>query len=527
MKRNYIILIISCCIFCISCGHYLKEYSQDLVYASNCTDLDEIMIGDGYMTRLAEGSYAARQLNYSDAGHYYPYLHIMDDDVEEFVTGEFVETAPDNPVVLCRNFYTWQQNVHITIANKVFPDYDYPRLYKHIGYLNVIISYVEEFKDDPEELRRRVRGEALFLRGAYYYLLVNLYAQPYVKESAEKDLGVPLNLTEYIEDRHFSRNSVAEVYRQIIDDLKGAIENLEGITQPSIYRADELDARLLLSRVYLYMGDYQAAIDECNKIIDKGIALMDYNDLPKGSLVNTAASPEIFFTQGSSCITLLMIDDSQKSSVGRYRVSDELYNLYSKYEEQDVTDLRKTLFFQSSLTEKDKFVAIKASNNFRIPTTVFDAFMMRAAEVYLNKAEAQAMLDQNDATNTLRILMEKRYKGNKAPDISNLSGEALVKFIREERRRELCFEGHRWFDLRRYAVAPKYPEKKEIKHNIYDPSSIYQGPGIYKGTYLLKEYGQDNAWVMPIPDSELEFNEGLMIDNPKREERPMLGQTNE
>ena len=42
--------------------------------------------------------------------------------------------------------------------------------------------------------------------------------------------------------------------------------------------------------------------------------------------------------------------------------------------------------------------------------------------------------------------------------------------IRLERRRELCFEGHRWFDLRRYAVCEKYPYSKQIRHafNVYD-----------------------------------------------------------
>ena len=53
-------------------------------------------------------------------------------------------------------------------------DSDWKRLYEHIGYVNVIISYVKEFESDPEEIRHRIAGEALFLRGWYYYMLVNL-----------------------------------------------------------------------------------------------------------------------------------------------------------------------------------------------------------------------------------------------------------------------------------------------------------------------------------------------------------------
>ena len=47
MKR-YLILILGVLSF-ISCGKFLEEFSQDLAYAESCTDLDEILIGNGYM----------------------------------------------------------------------------------------------------------------------------------------------------------------------------------------------------------------------------------------------------------------------------------------------------------------------------------------------------------------------------------------------------------------------------------------------------------------------------------------------
>ena len=82
MKKYYMILFfaISCVTF-LSCGDFLQEYSRDLVYASSCTDLDEIMIGDGYMQRMPEGSYGSTSITYSRTSHYFPHLHVMDDDV--------------------------------------------------------------------------------------------------------------------------------------------------------------------------------------------------------------------------------------------------------------------------------------------------------------------------------------------------------------------------------------------------------------------------------------------------------------
>ena len=142
---------------------------------------------------------------------------------------------------------------------------------------------------------------------------------------------------------------------------------------------------------------------------------------------------------------------------------------------------------------------------------VSDVFTLRVSEAYLNLAEAYAMTNQEGlARETLRKLMETRIQ-NLQPITE--SGEALVQLIREERRRELCFEGHRWFDLRRYAVSPKYPELKRIKHKTYDYS--YAGkraPGIYNGYYLLPEY-PDGGWVFKIPTDEIKQTEGAIVDN--------------
>ena len=515
---------------CVSCGDFLHEYSQDLTYANSCADLDEILIGNGYMKQ----SDNLTLFYYGSDYGYYPYLHIMDDDSEESLTGQVFLDFAGNPVYYMRNFYAWAKNPFIGYNGSIFKDVDWKRMYEHIGYLNVIISYVKEFPSDPIEMRRRIKGEALFLRAGYYFMLVNLYANPYSRETADRDPGVPLNLTEYIEAKYFARESVATIYKQIVTDLQDAINNLEGIQQPTIYRANEVSARTLLSRVYLYMGEWQLAINECNKIMELGCKLRDLNDFNPGNGVpgeterdyfNTSDSPEVFFTQGSPTVGLLM--DNNFGNV-RYRVSDELYALYSKYESQGLEDLRKTCFLEQSRTsgESSNYYMRKSPDNqyanwnITLPKpTVFDSFILRAAEVYLNKAEAEAMLDQPEAANTLKALMDKRYADHKYPSVDGLNGKSMIDFIREERRKELSFEGHRWFDLRRYAVSHKYPEKRSISHAVYRSATSYGENAPLDRIYTLKPYGEDNAWVLPIPPEELVFNNGVLIDNPPREDR--------
>lgn len=97
-----------------------------------------------------------------------------------------------------------------------------------------------------------------------------MYAKPYVKATASSDMGVPLNITEKIEDKYFSRESVETIYKQIVKDLKNAVDHLAGIQQATIYRVNETAARILLSRVYLYMGEWELAEVESEKAIQAG-----------------------------------------------------------------------------------------------------------------------------------------------------------------------------------------------------------------------------------------------------------------
>ncbi len=516
MKRLiYIVALFVGSITFIACGNFLEEYSNDKVYASSCEDLDEALIGNGYLQR---GDNAQVLIVNSVSGHYWPHLHLMDDDTEEYLTGNVNLEAYSGAVQCMRHFYIWDKNPWQRYTGDALTDYDWKRLYQHIAYVNVIASYVDEFPNDPEEDRRRVRGEAQFLRAFCYYMLVNLYAAPYVKESAETDMGVPLKITQYVDDKYYSRDPIVKIYQQIVKDLKDAADNLRGITQPTIYRVNEKAARTLLSRVYLYMGEWQLAINECEKVQELGCPLTDLND-DKISIANqqyfmSSSTPEVFFTQGTTSWYPLM-ENGTSSSASRYRVSDELIQLYSKYVEAE--DLRLKAFFQESKIDRGLYVVRKAAVG--SSEEIFDACIIRGAEVYLNKAEAEAILDKAEAITTLKKFLNCRYTKEKYPAIDHLQGETLVKFIREERRREFCLEGHRWFDLRRYAVSPKYPEKVSIRHRIFTPSSIAKEQGIYAGSYVLKPYGEDNAWVMPIPAYEIEFDQGEMLDNPTRDDR--------
>ena len=93
--------------------------------------------------------------------------------------------------------------------------------------------------------------------------------------------------------------------------------------------------------------------------------------------------------------------------------------------------------------------------------------MYRYADVLLKKAEALNEMGQPGQAAAPLNIVRKRAG---LPEVSGLSQEAMREKIIHERRMELAFEGHRWFDLRRYAVCEKYPYSKQIRHafNVYD-----------------------------------------------------------
>ena len=97
------------------------------------------------------------------------------------------------------------------------------------------------------------------------------------------------------------------------------------------------------------------------------------------------------------------------------------------------------------------------------------------------------------------------------------SGNALIDLIRKERQRELCLEGHRWYDLRRYTVCEKYPWSKTYRHTYTKFTTIsYQ---TVPGETRIYELGlNDKAYTLTLPREVLDFQVNLGSNNrPERE----------
>ena len=126
----------------------------------------------------------------------------------------------------------------------------------------------------------------------------------------------------------------------------------------------------------------------------------------------------------------------------------------------------------------------------------------------MNAAEAAAALYKETGsgeylTKARHLIDELRVKRMAPGDFKSLSisdPDKLISFVRDERRRELCFEHHRWFDLRRYGMD-------EIKHVWYDESNN-------STEYVLEK--NDPGFTLQIPKQAFEYNPDMVQNEPRK-----------
>ncbi|MDE7074136.1 MAG: RagB/SusD family nutrient uptake outer membrane protein [Odoribacter sp.] len=500
-----------------SCSNFLEDYSQDEAKVENIADLDELLIGSVY---YKPGCVYFKGSSSEQIGE--PFLaciHFMSDELKqnEDRYGHYEMLSGTEEMF---GYYTWQKWVGMDFKGTRISKEgtDWTKAYKYINVANMILDEVEDIKVDrsrEENDKLRVEGETRFLRALYYFLLVNLYAEPYVPATAATTAGVPLKLTAYIEDKEYTSATLEEVYAQILEDLGRAEECLKQCERKSVYRADYATTLLLKSRVYLYMQDYAKAKEYAGKVIERNASLTDLHGYAAGTAnVYSAESPEVLFSMGGHFLSNYMYGDFDPRYEDQtpFFVSDELAEAFS-----DDNDLRKSLYVvegEYGYFYKKIYWDI---NTQKAPSKISDHFLFRVSEAYLNLAEAAA-LDDDEATarDILGKLQAKRY--NTMPAI-NESGSDLIDLIRAERRRELCLEGHRWFDLRRYMVCEKHKSQMKITHTYTDYElSGYRWTATRVRVFELdpENNPQDfKAYTLAFPKEVLDFQNTL-----GRNERP-------
>lgn len=483
----------------IGCSDFLEEHSQDLAKVESWNDLDEVLLGSAYVRtgRIVPGQ------NYNgpsmETDFSLDILHLMTDEIE--ITDEdYTDYVGYRTKYFA--FYTWQADCGIDYQAR-YSGNDagfWDGLYKRINVCNMVLALIDE---QPENnlndgiQKKRVKGEAYYLRGLYYFMLANMYCEPYVPSTAASKLGMAIKTTEFVEDVEFSRGNLAETYAHIISDFENAGQCLADVRRKSINRADINSVRLMLSRVYLYMQNWDKAAEYARMVIADHGALQDLRSVQEGQNSVSASSPETILSMGDYNVAVAFTD--ARSYIAAYRVSEDMYNKYGN------DDLRKTRYVGNTANRKGPRAFLKfngQNTNWGSYADYGSIFSLRSPEAYLTLAEASANNgDEATARETLKKFLATRMSGTVTVDET---GDDLLDLIREERAREFILEGHRWFDLRRYTVNEKHPWSVAIEHSypIWENYSVSRWD-----KYRLEPY--DAAYTLAVPREVINYQVSL------------------
>lgn len=517
MKIKHIIFSLTAAATLSSCGDFLEEYSQDHDYVRTWDDLNELLIGDCYMPVNTGSTFT----NYSNPGMF---LHLFSDEMDDQSTctqSLFLGYGIYHQEFGCR---TWQDRLG---ANEDFTTFytentTWTKLYKYINVANNILASAEKVPqstDSEKEGVSYVKGQAHFLRAFYYLWLTNVYGQPYAPSTAGTELGIPLKTSEEVQDIKYSRNSVQECYDLIISDLKAAESELsavKSISRKSIYRADSTSAQMLLSRVYLYTQNWEQAAAYAQKVINRHGTLQDLNTTSEAFM--STSNTETLFSMGGDDLPKILFYGYQGLTV-----TQDLYKSYSN------SDLRKSRWFWTfsdfvgCTKQPETQHAYETSSPYYYSQNyngsqwgISSLFWLRTGEAYLNLAEAEAYMgNEEEAKKAVNTLRQYRYATNATNKDITSTGSQLISDIRNERKKELACEGHRWFDLRRYRVCSVQPEKVTLTHkfSVYEKDTEASHPLVTR-IYTLGE--DDPSWTAPIPYEVLDFNTGMPSNGNKR-----------
>jgi tetratricopeptide (TPR) repeat protein len=483
-----------------SCESFLEEVPQNKLNPATVTDYRELL-NFGYITDL----------------RIMPYIEALGDDVDFDENNKMLGYNTGVPMQDASDVYMGAYLWDISIEERMGPDVAFYNLYKSIYYSNIVIQDVDDSSslvvtEDMQDYKNNLKGEAAALRAYSYFYLVNLYGQDYDPATASSDFGVPLTVSTSAEDKTYTRATVEEVYNFILADLDDAISLMEEnpIEKNNKVLFDVNSASALQSRVALYMQEWDKTIAAANKVLENNNTMFDLS-VVAGTYNETNDADYFKFRTGRDYLdidntNILFVNGATENipilsfwpTATTFEVSEELA---ASYEEGDVRRYYfiathdRTIWGRST----SKLTLVKNRENTPFATSgsyyTFQGYsrVLRTEEVLLNRAEAYAQKGELDNAitdlNALRVLKfdPLHYRDLVASDFNK---ETLINFIAAERRRELCLEGQRWFDLKRTT-------RPEMHRVGYDGEEAH----------LLQD---DPRWVLQIPESELEVNPGIV-----------------
>ena len=364
----------------------------------------------------------------------------------------------------------------------------YSSYYGLIDNANRVLKYVDVVSGNVTQARRdEIRGQLLGMRGLAHFSLLQSFAKAY--DPSER-LGVAIVLESNPAGRS-ARNTMAESVAAIEKDLADAKALLPAVSGTSAFSdtvLNRINIAAYQARIALWKRDYPAAITFANEVINSGIKPL-VSDADFAGIWNDLGSD----TKYGINETLFRIRFPNSSSLGALWTTTAGGLIYVAPSDKlvstmDSSDIRRTAFIG---TDGDGNNYVNKYYTSSRGGRVVDLKAIRTAEVYLIRAEAYARQSTPNVTAgaaDLNFVRSKRITGY--TDETFASASDLANAVVEERFKELCFEGLRFFDLKRLGLP--------VQRNSTDASPEWQ-------TLAASSY----RFVFPIPNAAILANPNM------------------
>lgn len=308
--------------------------------------------------------------------------------------------------------------------------------YSGINRANNLLEAIPNVSDMSSAEKDVAKGESLFIRALMHWALVRTFGDVPLMLEASRGVSDASNVF---------RTPAADVYAQIATDLEEAANLLPPGRVNG--RATRQAANAMLARIYLEAGNYTQARDKATAVIGSGLyslpAVFRSNWTSKN---NTESIFELQYSVNNTTSLAFWYYPQQLGGRLGFSPSQDFVNSF------EPNDQRRRASMDSVVTSSGE-VVYYGNKYHRVTNQDDNVIILRLAEMYLIRAEANARLNADAATVRADLDIVRRRAG--LGDLPNtVTGQAaLFTAILQERRSELAFEGHRFFDLRRFGRA--------------------------------------------------------------------------